>query len=208
MNGIQPNRFRTVERSNLSGPKSVESTASQGAAIDGVSLGQAPLLTSLKPSSEILATAAPESSASPVGLQKTAEQSSHASAFGGVLNAIWAGAMSLCKPIKKLLDTKDFALNFLGSMRTRASEITQSHGQVEAQLKAKGLHEDYVEPKNHTNVKLEGKMVIRANMAEFFELWNSWIEHGYGSTNDRQYADLILKFRDQVQDLPLLRYVP
>jgi short-subunit dehydrogenase len=129
-------------------------------------------------------------------------------ASGGVLGYLWGAVTAVTKPITSLFKTAKFAMGFVGDMRTRAEEITRDPDKVESQLKAAGLHHEYEPPLNKTNVKLQGKMVIKANMDEFFELWNSWISKGYGSINDRQYADLVLKFRDQARELPALAYMP
>jgi hypothetical protein len=129
-------------------------------------------------------------------------------ASGGVLGYLWGAVTAVSKPITSLFKTAKFALGFVGQMRTRAEEITREPDRVENQLKASGLHHAYQTPTNKANVKLEGQMVIKASMQEFFELWNSWISKGYGSINDRQYADLILQFRDQARELPALAHLP
>jgi short-subunit dehydrogenase len=129
-------------------------------------------------------------------------------ASGGVLGYLWGAVSAVTKPINSLFDTARFALGFVGDMRTRAEEITRQPDAVEDRLKASGLHHEYQEPQNKTNVKLQGKMVIKADMQEFFQLWDSWITKGYGSINDRQYADLILKFKEQARELPALAYMP
>lgn len=122
--------------------------------------------------------------------------------------ALGAVAVALWKPVKSVFDTVKFGVGFLGDMRTRAREISASPDKVDAHLKALGLHHPYEPPKNHVDAKLQGTMTIRADMKEFFQLWDSWIAKGYGSINDRQYADLVLKFRDQAKELPLLRLMP
>lgn len=130
-------------------------------------------------------------------------------AFGAAVGAgLGAAAAALWNPVKSLLKTVKFGVDFLGTMRTRAREISEAPDRVEAHLKAQGLHHPYQPPVNRTNAKLQGTMTVRANMQEFFQLWDSWIAKGYGSINDRQYADLVLKFRDQARELPLLAHVP
>jgi len=114
----------------------------------------------------------------------------------------------LFKPITSLLGTARFARNFMGDLRKRAEEITATPGKVEDALLAKELHKPYEPPVNASNCRLEGRLYVKASMAEFFDLWSSWIEQGYGSVNDRQYADVLLKHRDAARDLPLLKYVP
>lgn len=149
----------------------------------------------------------PVTGTSSKALGATAEASAK-NAAGGILGHLWGAVTALTRPVKSLFSTVKFALGFVGDMRTRAQEITKDPGKVEDQLKASGLHHEYSPPQNSANLKLEGKMVIKANMAEFFELWDSWIQKGYGSINDRQYADLVLKFRDQARELPLLAHIP
>lgn len=154
--------------------------------------------------------AAPAEEAAPgpgKALAATSETTAR-SVAGAVLGGVWKGVMALMKPVKSVLATTRFATGFLGDMRRRAQEITEAPEKVEAHLKASGLHQEYVPPKNGVNTRFEGAMTIRANMSEFFELWDSWISKGYGSINDRQYADVVLKYRDQARELPLLRFVP
>jgi uncharacterized protein len=139
---------------------------------------------------------------------KATSEGAAQNAAGGVLGYLWGAAQFVTKPITSAFSTVKFALGFMGDMRTRAQEITHNNGQVEATLKAAGLHHEYRPPVNKSNLNIEGKMLVKANMAEFFDLWNSWITKGYGSINDRQYADLVLKFRDQAKELPLLAHVP
>jgi len=114
----------------------------------------------------------------------------------------------LLKPLTSLVGTARFARNFMGDLRRRAEEITAKPGVVEDNLLAKGLHKPYQEPTTHTTAKLEGRLYVKASMAEFFELWSSWIEQGKGSVSDRQYADVLLEYRDEARKLPLLQYVP
>lgn len=127
----------------------------------------------------------------------------------GAAGGFWSSLVAtVSRPVKSLLKGKDFAMDFVGGLRTRAEEISQSPDKVEAHLKARGLHHEYQPPQNNVDLKLEGRMLIKADMAEFFELWDSWISKGYGSINDRQYADLVLKYRDQARELPWLKHVP
>jgi hypothetical protein len=111
-------------------------------------------------------------------------------------------------PIAAPLQISGFSMGFLGDMNARAKEITAHPEAVEERLKAAGVHEPYVPPKHHTNVKFRGRLVVKGSMADFFELWNSWIKNGYGSINDRQYADLILKYRDWVKSVPAMASLP
>ncbi len=151
--------------------------------------------------------AAQNSGDSTKSLARTSEESAKG-VVGTALGYLGALGTAALKPVKSALSTKDFAMNFVGSLRRRAEEITENPDKVEAHLKAQGLHHEYQPPVNKTNLKLEGKMTIKANMDEFFELWHSWIDKGYGSINDRQYADVVLNFRDQARELPLLGLVP
>lgn len=128
-----------------------------------------------------------------------------AGALGGLVGAV-VGLVA--RPVKAVASTLKFALGFLGDMRTRAEEITRNPGQVERHLEARGMHHPYTEPRNHVTVKLQGSMTIRADMSEFYTLWDSWITQGFGSINDRQYADLARKYRDLAPEAPLLKYLP
>jgi hypothetical protein len=148
----------------------------------------------------------PSSSGTPALLASGEAAAKNAS--GGVLGYLWGAITAVTKPITSLFNTARFALGFVGDMRTRAEEITRDPDRVENRLKASGLHHEYEPPQNKTNLKLRGKMVIKADMQEFFQLWDSWISKGYGSINDRQYADLILKFKEQAKELPALAYLP
>ena len=136
---------------------------------------------------------------------KDSAQASGEQAASGAVGGIFGAALGW---VKSFFKTQKFAVNFLRDMRARAEEITREPERVDQHLKAKGLHHDYQPPVNDVNVKLRGKMLIKADMKEFFELWDHWITSGYGSINDRQYADLVLKFRDQARELPLLAHVP
>lgn len=138
------------------------------------------------------------------GLTGTAEAAAEHTA-AGMLGGLFSTAVGW---VKTFFKTQKFAVDFLRDMRARAEEITREPDRVEEHLKTQGLHHEYQAPVNPVNVKLRGKMLIKASMKEFFELWNHWIAQGYGSINDRKYADLVLKFRDQAQGLPLLAYLP
>ena len=102
----------------------------------------------------------------------------------------------------------EFARNFIGDMRGRATKVTEAPRAVEERHKLAGVHNDYVPPKNRVTVKLKGRLVIRSSVGEFFELWGSWIERGHGSVNDRQYADLAVKYRRWAARIPFLKYIP
>ncbi|MBI3925288.1 MAG: hypothetical protein HY319_07105 [Armatimonadetes bacterium] len=165
--------------------------------VDQVVLGDAPS-----------SAGAPAAGAGSDTLAGSADSAAHRSALGALFGAV-AGALAwVCRPLTTVLKTEEFARNLMGDMRVRAEEITRSPDSIEAQMRSVGLHRDYEPPKNQSTVLLEGKLTTRGSMAEFFELWGSWIEQGYGSINDRQYADLILKYRDQARQLPLLAHVP
>ena len=142
-----------------------------------------------------------------VALQEAGQSASLQASGGGT--GLWGSVMAaVTAPIKSLWKGKDFAMDFVGGLRTRAEEISKNPQGVEAHLKTAGLHHAYQPPVNKVNAELAGKMIIKADMSEFFELWDSWISKGYGSINDRQYADLVLKYRDQARELPWLKHVP
>ena len=110
--------------------------------------------------------------------------------------------------ISALQQGVEFARNFIGDMQGRARAVTEDPRAVEERHKRAGVHKDYVPPQNHVTVKLKGRLLVRTSVGEFFDLWGSWIERGHGSVNDRQYADLAVKYRRWAAHMPLLRYLP
>lgn len=192
--GMEIRSFRplTSQPVRVNQPSSPEPTG-ESRPTDLVSLGPAP-------------EAAPQQRPTN-GLKNTADRSARG-VLGSVLGALWGAALWATKPIRSVLNTKEFALNFMGDLRRRAEEITENPSGVEAHLKACGMHHEYKEPQNKTNAQLVGKLTIEANLNEYFELWESWIDQGYGSINDRQYGDVVRKYCEKAKDLPLLGYVP
>lgn len=170
--------------------------AQDAAPLDGVTLSNAPAPVE-KPQPP-----------SPRAALDSAQAATHETVWGAITGAVAGAARALTKPLTWVGQARQFANNFIGGMKTRAAEITNSPEKVEEQLKARGMHHEYQPPVNGVTTRLEGVMTVKATLGEFFELWASWIEQGYGSINDRQYADLIMKNRDLVKDNPLLKHLP
>lgn len=145
---------------------------------------------------------APEASAQ--SLSKTAESSGLQAALGG----LWNVGMAILNPIRDLAATGKFGLNFVRKLKTRAEEVTDKPKEVEGRLQAEELFDPYQAPMNKVNKKIQGKMTIKANMGEFYKLWEHWIDEGYGSINDRQYADVVREHSRKAANLGLLKYVP
>lgn len=149
--------------------------------------------------------------AKPNGLLQTAALKAKGllSAVGAAASAgagaLWGAAVGLTT---NLIEATKMGRSFMGDMETRAREISADHVKVEQHLTTQGMHHEYRPPVNKSTVKMEGKLTIKASMAEFFELWESWIAQGYGSINDRQYADVVLKYKDWAKEIPMLKYVP